>query len=466
MELTNTLTQIIDHLGALRSEITVAIGAVLLLITGLFKIYERTIKLIYLFILYISFFFVKYSSGSFFNGWIAIEPVDQFAKYLILISSGVIIIYPSKNQVKTEYYFLLLSAILGSMLMVSSRNLLVLFLSIELVSLSSYFLTNFNFNSYSYEASIKYLLLGAVSSAIMIFGMSWIYGVTGDLYFTDLVYSPSLLMGIVFFSAGLLFKAALVPFQLWAPSAYEAAPTDTVAFFSIVPKIAAFVVIYHLMQQLTDAIAIHLENYWLIIAIATVVVATFAAIVQDNVKRLIAYGAIAHSGFLLPLVIFEEVGIETFQFYTSVYAVMNLGIFYLIAVFERRNLNTIDDYAGTSRRAPWTAAMLVVILISLIGLPPTGGFSAKLMLFSVIYQQYELSGNILMLLYLIIGILSTAVALYYYLKIPYAAYLKPGIKEMKLAGRFDPWIATIFAVLLFSFFIRPDILNNIVLTIR
>ena len=211
--------------------------------------------------------------------------------------------------------------------MVGSHNLLILYLSIELTSYSSYLLTGFNFNEKGSEAALKFLLFGGLSSAVMLFGISLLYGAHDSLYFNIMEFSILDATGLLFFLSGLFFKTAIVPFHIWIPSTYQGAPTDVAAFFSIVPKIAGFVVLYHVLKWTNELFNPFLEHLILFLAIVTILWGTLCALRQTDIKRMLSYGAMAHSGFILPLCLFMET-YSVFKFYIVFYAIVNILAFF------------------------------------------------------------------------------------------------------------------------------------------
>lgn len=337
-----------------------------------------------------------------------------------------------------EFYLVLYGLLLGTSLMVMSANLLMLYLSIEIVSICSYILTNFNFDKKSAEAGIKYLLFGGVASGLMLYGISLIYGFSGTLFLEDpaLVHhlsqipSFALIPALLLIAAGLLFKVSAVPFHIWAPDVYEGAPTPVVALFSVVPKIAGIAVLLR-FTGFFDALKTQmllLDWQWIgsIIAIITIVVGNFAALSQPNAKRMMAYSSIAHSGFLLVGVIaYSEFGTDSVLFYAAIYLLMNFAAFLLIKMISRKTgYEYIKDYKGLGAKFPLLAVLMLIVMISLTGLPPTAGFTAKLFIFSALWQTYQSSGSTIMMLLLLIGLFNTVVSLFYYLKIPYYMFFK------------------------------------------
>ncbi|MDO9172861.1 MAG: NADH-quinone oxidoreductase subunit N [bacterium] len=329
---------------------------------------------------------------------------------------------------KGEYYALIALMTGGMMVMAEARDLLMLYLSLELVSLSSYVMAGYMRNSLrATEASLKYVIFGAVSSGVMLYGLSLLYGLTGSLTYLGVrdalaagAGDPlSLLTVCVLLLAGLGYKIAMVPFHFWAPDVYEGAPTPVSAFFSVGPKAAGFALMirffYTTMQPAVDRV-----DWRLLIAVLSVATMTYGNLVavrQVNVKRLLAYSSIAHAGYLLMgFLMLTAEGLQAILFYLLVYALMNLGAFlFVVALNNSLKSEHLDDYAGLGFRSPWAAAMMIVFLFSLTGLPPTAGFIGKFYLFAAVMHEgwYWLA---------IVGVLNSVVSLFYYMKIARTMY--------------------------------------------
>ena len=468
--LTNQLNNILDSLEGLSFEISLAVGALILLMAGLIWKQALVSQVIYVMVLLGAMWMVRVDavSGFLFGDTLATDSMGQIMKLLFGITSLWVVFFPTTGTYRSEYYFLMLSLVLGSTLMLSVNHLLVIYLAVELTSFSAYMLTNFNFGKRAFEAGMKYLIFGGVSSALALYGMSLVYGYTGTLSLSEmdlhLTGDPVLLnVGILLFIGGILFKVSAVPFHIWVPSAYQEAPTDAVMVLSVVPKLGGFVLLHRIFMTVEIQ-----ELYWLyvtisVIGISTIVLGTLGALGQTNVKRLIAYGAIAHSGFLLvTLLIPFENGAVAFAWYAVVYALMNVAVFYLVSVFEFHGKTEISHFSGLSKAEAYMGGLIVIVMIALIGLPPTVGFTAKFYLFTVMWDWYQQVGDPLMLTYLIVAILSVIFSLFFYLKIPYFYFLKQENSELQVRISVSQRIiATIFTFGLLWFFFRPEILNNI-----
>ena len=345
-----------------------------------------------------------------------------------------------------EYYSLLAFALCGMMFMASGVHLASIYVGLELMSLSSYILAGYFKNEQkSTEAAMKYFVLGAVSSAILLYGISLIYGVTGTLNLGGvsrsmslLVSNDALMFGIMMLGAGLCFKIAAAPFHMWTPDVYEGAPTPVTAFLSTASKAAAFAIFarifYSGMQQF------HLDWQWVLATIAalSMIIGNLAAITQDNVKRMLAYSSVGHAGYvLLGILAVSEMGLYGVMVYSVVYVFATMGIWATVLVLERGDYagESVEDFNGLSSRAPFWAFAMIVFLLSLGGIPPTAGFIGKYFLF---YAAVESGFGWLA----VIAVLMSAVSMFFYFRLVMAMYLKEG-REARLAGG---WALKVVAV--------------------
>lgn len=319
-----------------------------------------------------------------------------------------------------EYYALLLLSTVGAMLMAASRDLVLLFLGLEILSFPLYVLAALARRSArSQEAGLKYLLLGAFATAFFVYGLALVYGAAGT---TDLArigraaVTPLLDAGLALLVIGLGFEAALVPFHAWAPDVYEGAPLPVAAFMSVIAKVGAFAGFLRVFPQALPHLAPTWGEALAALAVATMVVGNLAALVQANTKRLLAYSSIAHAGYMLIGVVSGAAGAWAVVFYLWAYAAMNLGAFGVLLLLERRGqeADRVEDLAGLVDRAPWAAGVLALCLVSLAGLPPTAGFIGKLYLF----RAALLEGRVGLA---VIGVLTSVVSVYYYLRVAYVA---------------------------------------------
>lgn len=327
----------------------------------------------------------------------------------------------------SEYYVLLLLALSGMMIMASAIDLLSIYVGLELMALCTYVLTGFlRRQRRSNEAALKYVILGSVSTGIFLYGVSLVYGLTGTTQLDGIAKAvtsdpldPGLLLAVVFIVAGLVFKVGAVPFHMWVPDVYEGAPTTITAFMSVGPKAAGFAVILRVfLNPLVAA-----SDAWIIVAVIAVVtmaLGSFVALVQDNFKRLLAYSSIAHAGFaMLGVVAGGEDGIASVMLYLLIYAFMNLGIFSAVIMMRNGDFSgePIEDYAGFAKSHRGLAFLMLLYLFSLAGIPPTAGFFAKFYVLVALVER-----GLVMLA--VIAVLLSAVAAYFYIRIVMVIYMR------------------------------------------
>ena len=384
--------------------------------------------------------------------------------------------YATEYFQSSEWLVSLFGLLLGAFLMTMSSNLLMIYLSVEVVSICSYLLTGLGKGLKKSEAAIKYLLYGAAASAVMLYGMSWLYGLTGtldiasDTFIIGLNAAEPVTLSIAIFMliVGLLFKLGAFPLHVWSPDVYESTPLPTVTVFSIVPKLAAVFVLLRLVE-LTKTSSFDWTLWLGVLAIGGMTVGNFSALWQKNAKRMLAYSSIAHAAFMLSgILLLNRTGIEATIFYGLIYLIMNLGAFYLLQLFENE-LGSCDfeDFKGMGKVLPFTSVLLLIVMVSLTGLPPTAGFNAKLFLFSGIYEAYSTSNQEILFWVFIIGLLNTAVALFYYIKIPYFLFFIRTSQTIHTQQEFN-WNSvwgTLLVAPLFLLFFRSDwfvdLLNSI-----
>lgn len=372
-----------------------------------------------------------------------------------------------------EYIVLIFALWLGIDLLIMARHLLLLYLALELVSISSYILTAFLFQKKSMEGSLKYLLFGAFSSGFMLYGMSLLYGFGGSLHFESFLSSmnsdtgAAQLIALMLTSIGLLFKISVFPFHLWAPDAYEAAPTPIAAFLSVAPKAAGLFVLYQFTTLLLEkkALFIQWQLFLTFISLFSILLGNFSALWQNNIKRMLAYSSIAQAGFLLIAIIsLPASGFMSLVFYLFIYQVMNFAAFYqaeLIALKlktdEEGDRYLLRNYDGLGLQHTFLGISFLITMIALTGLPPTAGFNAKLFLFSSLWESYLVSGQFILLFLFILGLLNAAVALFYYIKIPYFLFFKPSNKnDLSPLNLAEKALIFLFVLTLILFFFRSD----------
>lgn len=431
-----------------------------------------------------SFYFPQLAEGrSLFGGLLILDGWSVLMQLLLVVGGLFMLIIASRSTStfraftkESELLIVTLGLILGAGLMTMAVNLVVIYIAIELVSITSYMLTAMVDGKGRSEASMKYILFGAVSSAIMLYGMSWLYGFTGTLDITSPVFyeglraaaSLPLNIALIMTLAGFVFKLGAFPFHLWAPDVYQAAPTPIVAVFSTLPKIAILTVLFRFVQALPEAV-VDWQLWLSIVAIGSMIVGNFSALWQKDAKRMLAYSSIAHAGFLLVgLIAYSSAGTTATLWYAVIYLLMNFGAFLLISVFEKRT-GTADIHAwkGLGPQMPMLSVLMILVMISLTGLPPTAGFNAKLFIFSSSWEAYKLSGLELHFWVFVIGLVNTVVALFYYLRIPYFLFFKSQSADLEAEKekKFDLVWCTFLVIPLLLLFFQPnwllDFLNTI-----
>ncbi len=367
------------------------------------------------------------------GGMIALDHMAVFFKFLFLVASAVSLLMSVGYLERAgygagEFTSLVLFATLGMFIMAAGANLASLYVGLELMALSVYVLVGyFKLEVKSNEGAIKYFILGALSSGILLYGMSLVYGTLGTLDLQTIAASLSevpqnnlvLGLGIILIAFGMLFKIAAVPFHVWTPDAYEGAPTPVTAFMSVGPKAAAFAMFLRLFAGAFAAEVDHWRSVLWLAAALTMIFGNIAALTQDNVKRMLAYSSIAHAGYaLMGIVAASVLGTWSILMYMLVYTFMNLGAFGLVILVESKGYagETIKDYAGLAKRHPALGAAMLIFMLALAGIPPTGGFMGKLYVFGAAVE----AGYIKLV---VIGVLMSAVSLFYYFRIVVQMYL-------------------------------------------
>ena len=393
-----------------------------------------------------------------------------FAKLLILISSFFILIISKQYIVdiknnKFEYPIIVLLSILGMFFMVSSNDLILFYLGLELQSLSLYILASMDRdNLKSSEAGIKYFVLSALSSGLLLYGCSLLYGFTGSTNFEVIASNTAdstigIIFAMVFILVGLAFKVSAVPFHMWTPDVYEGSPTSVTSFFSVVPKVAGIVIFIRFMYLPFQEILDQWRYILVFISIASMILGAVAAIGQNNIKRLIAYSSIGHIGYAIAgMTPGTENGFKSTLIYISIYAVMNIGVFACIFLMKRNGkyIEDIQELSGASRNHPLMSLSLLIILFSLAGIPPMAGFFAKFYVFMAVVE----SG---MFTLAAIGLVTTVVSAFYYIRIIKIMYFddpKKPFEQLKDFGIYGSLIVS--CIFLISFFLYPSILNEII----
>ena len=464
-----------ENLSLILPEIFISLAIMLFLIIGVFKkgssslIYNlTTISLVILLAILLNLNSAQ--ETSLFNQSYKIDSLSNFMK-IIMIISGIFVMLASSKYLqiikisKIEYPVLVLSAILGMMVMISSNDLIVFYMGLELQSLALYVLASFNRdNLLSTESGLKYFILSALSSGLLLYGCSLIYGFSETTNFNEILNNSSgaeygLTFGIVFILVGLAFKISAVPFHMWAPDVYQGSPTSVTIFFAILPKIAALTVFIRFLYVPFLNMIDQWQMIIIFISIASMIFGAVAAIGQTNLKRLVAYSSIGHMGYAIAgLSVGTNQGIQSSITYISIYFVMNLAFFSCLFMLRRGDdyFEKVDDLSGLSKNHPILAFSMMVILFSLAGIPPLAGFFAKFYIFMAVIEQS-------MYFLAVVGLLSTVVAAFYYLRIIKIIYFDPE-KEMyeknhHIGLKITLFLSTIFIT---AYFIYPRGLTEIV----
>ena len=391
----------------------------------------------------ISTWFTAQSPGLAFSGMVRVDTFSVFFTFLVIAVAAVVILssfeYMAVQRIRAgEYYALILLGVVGMALMSSAIELMMIFIALEISSISTYILAGFRRSeASSAESSLKYFLLGSFATAFFLYGVAFMFGATGSTNIDViarqiqsgnvelLVFDAMALMFV-----GLGFKVAAAPFHVWTPDVYEGAPAPVVGFMSTAPKAAAFAVLLRVVFAINAP-----GRFWLlwVAAALSMTLGNVAALVQDNVKRLLAYSSIAHAGYLLVALAMTNsdnsaTGISAAMFYTAAYAAMNVGAFAVVSHFANAGERyvTLEDYEGLGRSSPLLAATLTIFLLSLIGIPMTGGFFAKFYVFNA-----ALRANLVWLT--LIGVLNSAIGAYYYLRIIVVMYMREARKEVPVS---------------------------------
>ena len=468
-----------NNLDFILPEIFISLAIMFLLILGVFKKNSSNIihYLSIVCLLITGILIINNPSGTqvtLFSGSFIIDNLSSFMKILTILG-GTSILLMSKKFLKIskifliEYPILILSSILGMLVMISSNDLMVFYIGLELQSLALYVLASFNRDQLkSSESGLKYFVLSALSSGLLLYGCSLIYGFSGSTNF-DIISNTvnsnhyGLTFGIVFILVGLSFKISAVPFHMWAPDVYEGSPTPVTLFFSVVPKIAALTVFIRFLY----VPFINMMDQWqpiiIFLSIASMIFGAIAAIGQKNLKRLIAYSSIGHIGYALAgLSVGTNEGLQSSIVYISIYIVMNLGFFSCLLMMKKNDLyfETIEDLSGLSKNHPILSLCFLIVLFSLAGIPPLAGFFAKFYIFKSVIEQS-------MYFLAIVGLLSTVIAAFYYLRIIKVIYFDE--QREKYDTDHSNWLKvslTLSTLLILLYFIFPSKLLEIVSSIN
>ena len=507
MSLTDQLNDILNSLGGFGPEVWLSASFCFLLVAELVLVRAMALPKARLYLAGLSVVIVLVAGawavltstrGFLFMHLLFVDNQAVFVQVIVALSAVFVLLYESftasatvfslpgehigRAKLPLEWYSLLIAMTLGLFLMTLSVNMLSIYLSIELVSICSYLLTALTADRKASEGGIKYLLFGAVSSAVMLYGMSLLYGMTGtldltaDAFGTQLAQQDASVVAVAMLLtlAGLLFKLAGVPFHVWTPDAYEAAPVPVAAFFSVAPKAAAVLVLMRIvtalpLESMGGTTAAVLQTPLAVLALAGILIGNLSALRQTDAKRLLAYSTIAHAGFLLVgVVALTEAGFDAVLFYIGTYLFISLAAFFLIDLLARSNRSdgiagslTISRFAGLGPKQPLLSVALTVVMLALTGLPPTVGFTAKLLSFSALYEAYQRTADPWLLALFALGLLNALISLVYYLKIPFLLFFRPAFSSTQTAlpvPKAAVWLAVGLVVPVVVLFLKPDLL--------
>ncbi len=446
---------LMSNLGPVMPEIIMTVLALVVLVADLLIRRTETIGLMSIVAAAAVVYAMQGAQGVAFNGMFISDGYSMFFK-LIFILNLILTVLISVKYIKImrvnfgEYYSLILFSTLGMMIMASAGDLMVLYLGLELMALSTYILAGFiRYDVKSNEAALKYFLLGAFASAFLLYGTALVYGMTGT---TDirgiadyigrhgLASNPLLLLAMIFIAAAFSFKIAAVPFHMWAPDTYEGAPTSITAYMSVGPKAAGFAVIGRVFLVAFAGVKVEWSAILIPVAILTMGVGNIVALSQTNIKRMLAYSSIAHAGYaLLGIVAGTADGMASVMVYMLVYAFMNIGAFAVIIMLRSGEVrgDNISDYEGLAKTHPLAAALMLVFMFSLTGIPPTAGFMGKFYVFmSAIQAGYTWV--------VIIAVVFSAISAYFYLRIVMLMYFKEPQETFEISS--SPAIGLALAV--------------------
>jgi NADH-quinone oxidoreductase subunit N len=454
-------------------EIFLAVMGMALMMVGAFSTEKKALDIVsFLSVgaLVLALFFVVWAADGrivAFSGLFLTDAFAVFMKVLVLLGSILVLLMGDgyirrEGMGRFEYPILIIFATVGMMMMISANDLISLYVGLELQSLSLYVIAAFQRDRVrSSEAGLKYFVLGALSSGLLLYGCSLIYGFSGTTQFEALAKlfsadhaaaSPGMIVGIVFLSAGLAFKVSAVPFHMWAPDVYEGAPTPVTAFFAIAPKIAAIALFLRVMLDPFGGLIEEWRQIIILISVASMVLGAFAAVAQRNIKRLMAYSSIGHVGYaLVGLASGSLTGLRGVLVYLAIYLVMNIGAFACILCMRvnGRMVEDIDDLAGSAKSHPMMALGILIFMFSLAGIPPMAGFFGKFFIFmaAIEAELYTLA---------IIGVVSSVVGAFYYLRIVKIVFFDDLLESLdKPIGRSLGTIITFSGLITIMFFLWP-----------
>jgi len=484
-DINEKLDHILNGLPALIPELVLIAAFVASILSGLFvdrlwrhSTFSITIIGMAFSMLCSGFLLASPDADSILFGMVATDAFGQYMRILIAVVCLLFAIFvnvspdfKAHSKKTADLYSILLAVQIGLNLMALATNWLMTFIAIEMVSIGSYLMVSYLAkNSRQTEAAMKYVLFGAVCSAVMLYGMSLLYGFTGNLGYTSAEHiqglndtAPILVtVALLFVFTGIGFKLTFVPFHFWTPDVYQGAPTPVTAFLSTAPKIAGIALLANILYAWPEASFAYQNLRLMLVASAAVTMlwGNLAALRQTDVKRMMAYSSIGHTGFLMMAVLaYSSQDNTALLYYLAVYALMNMGVFMLTGYIEART-GAVDvaQYHGLGKAMPLAMVCFTLMMISLTGIPPTSGFVAKLLVFTTVFHDWQTSGDIGMVLLLIIGALTTVVSLFFYFKIPLHAFLKTTDSEPEMKPMRYPilWLAVLLTVAVWLFGVFPD----------
>ena len=438
----NIQTILIEYFSHI-PELTLLIGACVVLLVGVFSSVQNNwpyllSQVVVLLTLYISITSAVDSSGQYYNGMYLIDDLAVLTKTAMCALMFVVLVY-SRDFVKRnnfsvgEYYSLALFALLGMLLIASAGHLLMIYLGLELLSLSLYALVAMNRDdSASSEAAIKYFVLGAIASGFLLYGISLMYGLTGTLYLPELLARINDASGIgviaalIFIVIGVAFKLGAVPFHMWMPDIYQGAALPVTLLVASVPKIAGFMLAVRLLVDGLQNIHLYWQQILMVLALLSLIAGNLIAIAQSNLRRMLAYSTIGHVGYiLLGFLIGDAAGYSAALFYTFIYALMSSAVFGVLLCAARMGLNIaeLSDLQGLSKRMPWLAFLLLLLMFSMAGIPMTVGFYAKLNILQVVVANGQIAAAV-------IAVVTSVIGAFYYLRVIKLMYFDEGHNQV------------------------------------
>lgn len=399
------------------------------------------------------------------------DTLSDVIKMMMYLGTSLIFVYSRKylqdrNLYRGEFYAMVLFGLLGMMMMVSGHNLLIIYIGLELLSLCLYSLVAFDRdNPKASEAAMKYFVLGALASGMLLYGMSMIYGMTGNLDVGDIANSimqqnksPVLVMGVVFLVAGIAFKFGAVPFQMWVPDVYQGSPTPMTLLIGSVPKLAAYAMTVRLLVQGLHPLAQDWQDMLMLMAVLSVIIGNFIAIVQTNLKRMLAYSTISHVGYIMfGMMSANANGFASSFFYLSTYVLTAIAGFGVILLLSRQGFEAeqIDDLKGLNQRHPWFAFLMLIIMFSMAGIPPTIGFYAK---FTVLQAAWQAGFT----WQVVLAVLMAVIGAFYYLNIVRKMYFDAPVDSAPLTSPVDMrFILSVHSLALLGLGLFPEILLSV-----